>query len=156
MLLAKAYTEARPFEYRLADQGYGPIRQERGSGSPFNRPESLASAEAEIQRRLAMRADDPELLALKGRAQLLERDYEGAIESLSRASESKPDDPELLSDLGTAYAVRGETEKRNIDYGHALDLFLRALKKQPTRSEEHTSELQSLRHLVCRLLLEKK
>src|SRR5205814_7942834 len=28
--------------------------------------------------------------------------------------------------------------------------------KSPKRSEEHTSELQSLRHLVCRLLLEKK
>src|SRR5437899_5007247 len=28
--------------------------------------------------------------------------------------------------------------------------------RQSTRSEEHTSELQSLRHLVCRLLLEKK
>src|SRR5262245_7214487 len=27
---------------------------------------------------------------------------------------------------------------------------------QVARSEEHTSELQSLRHLVCRLLLEKK
>src|SRR5258705_8222884 len=27
---------------------------------------------------------------------------------------------------------------------------------RPGRSEEHTSELQSLRHLVCRLLLEKK
>src|SRR5262245_65118770 len=27
---------------------------------------------------------------------------------------------------------------------------------RPWRSEEHTSELQSLRHLVCRLLLEKK
>src|SRR5262245_62506099 len=27
---------------------------------------------------------------------------------------------------------------------------------QRARSEEHTSELQSLRHLVCRLLLEKK
>src|SRR5947199_6007984 len=27
---------------------------------------------------------------------------------------------------------------------------------RPARSEEHTSELQSLRHLVCRLLLEKK
>src|SRR5687767_15649740 len=27
---------------------------------------------------------------------------------------------------------------------------------QPTRSEEHTSELQSLAYLVCRLLLEKK
>src|SRR5437899_8041465 len=28
--------------------------------------------------------------------------------------------------------------------------------RQRPRSEEHTSELQSLRHLVCRLLLEKK
>src|SRR5262245_63886801 len=28
--------------------------------------------------------------------------------------------------------------------------------KKPVRSEEHTSELQSLRHLVCRLLLENK
>src|SRR5205814_8586292 len=29
-------------------------------------------------------------------------------------------------------------------------------RSRPHRSEEHTSELQSLRHLVCRLLLEKK
>src|SRR5258705_8360967 len=34
----------------------------------------------------------------------------------------------------------------------------RAIKRNEKlgRSEEHTSELQSLRHLVCRLLLEKK
>src|ERR1039458_4317881 len=32
----------------------------------------------------------------------------------------------------------------------------RRLAASPGRSEEHTSELQSLRHLVCRLLLEKK
>src|SRR5471030_3458171 len=31
-----------------------------------------------------------------------------------------------------------------------------AVRTVDTRSEEHTSELQSLRHLVCRLLLEKK
>src|SRR5437899_6024242 len=30
------------------------------------------------------------------------------------------------------------------------------LRRRAHRSEEHTSELQSLRHLVCRLLLEKK
>src|ERR1035441_3972513 len=30
------------------------------------------------------------------------------------------------------------------------------ISKLRDRSEEHTSELQSLRHLVCRLLLEKK
>src|SRR5437899_6997151 len=31
-----------------------------------------------------------------------------------------------------------------------------AMRMRRLRSEEHTSELQSLRHLVCRLLLEKK
>src|SRR5205814_9096025 len=31
-----------------------------------------------------------------------------------------------------------------------------AVREEMRRSEEHTSELQSLRHLVCRLLLEKK
>src|SRR5437016_12596890 len=34
--------------------------------------------------------------------------------------------------------------------------FLRELKQVYDRSEEHTSELQSLTNLVCRLLLEKK
>src|SRR6476659_11075070 len=33
---------------------------------------------------------------------------------------------------------------------------LHQLRHGADRSEEHTSELQSLRHLVCRLLLEKK
>src|SRR5262245_22399611 len=37
-----------------------------------------------------------------------------------------------------------------------LDWLEDPAKVQPGRSEEHTSELQSLRHLVCRLLLEKK
>src|SRR5438093_9850240 len=32
----------------------------------------------------------------------------------------------------------------------------RARRRRPRRSEEHTSELQSLTNLVCRLLLEKK
>src|SRR5262245_64357509 len=40
-----------------------------------------------------------------------------------------------------------ETEKVSKAYGQKLLV---------DRSEEHTSELQSLRHLVCRLLLEKK
>src|SRR5258705_8994621 len=35
-------------------------------------------------------------------------------------------------------------------------LFGARIGYESERSEEHTSELQSLRHLVCRLLLEKK
>src|SRR2546422_3840002 len=34
--------------------------------------------------------------------------------------------------------------------------MMRTIYKDPDRSEEHTSELQSRLHLVCRLLLEKK
>src|SRR5258708_23008916 len=39
--------------------------------------------------------------------------------------------------------------------GIAIDFFRRAIPRI-NRSEEHTSELQSPDHLVCRLLLEKK
>src|SRR5687768_17721802 len=40
---------------------------------------------------------------------------------------------------------------------HGLDVLQAELKDDPNlRSEEHTSELQSRLHLVCRLLLEKK
>src|SRR2546422_5842754 len=41
---------------------------------------------------------------------------------------------------------------------HLLDLFVQAVgvAVADLRSEEHTSELQSRLHLVCRLLLEKK
>src|SRR2546422_6052530 len=37
-----------------------------------------------------------------------------------------------------------------------LNVFRSATRRQLSRSEEHTSELQSRLHLVCRLLLEKK
>src|SRR5437660_11724749 len=36
------------------------------------------------------------------------------------------------------------------------DRYLELLRQSLSRSEEHTSELQSRGHLVCRLLLEKK
>src|SRR2546429_4352932 len=41
--------------------------------------------------------------------------------------------------------------------GSASELMMHALEgRRTSRSEEHTSELQSRLHLVCRLLLEKK
>src|SRR5262245_65077286 len=59
-----------------------------------------------------------------------------------------------------AYHRVGNIEKtrvRGLDKVHYLDKTdSNRLKMQQGRSEEHTSELQSLRHLVCRLLLEKK
>src|ERR1039458_7243889 len=53
--------------------------------------------------------------------------------------------------------MAGDNKMNWIRNKYAAGLTL-ALVVQATlfRSEEHTSELQSLRHLVCRLLLEKK
>src|SRR5262245_65357700 len=48
---------------------------------------------------------------------------------------------ELIDDEGNVYRGREELQQLFSQYF--------------ARSEEHTSELQSLRHLVCRLLLEK-
>ena len=131
VLLAKAYTAARPFTYRLPDAGYAPVRQQRGTSSAFDRPEALESAVAAIRRGLAAQPQAPVLFALKGRAELLERDYESAIASLTRATSSAESDPDAVADLATAYALRGEAESRPIDYGHAMELFLQALRKRP-------------------------
>src|SRR5437016_11102751 len=49
------------------------------------------------------------------------------------------------------------TGQRHYDLVHAAEAIdLLVLLREKTRSEEHTSELQSLTKLVCRLLLEKK
>src|SRR5947199_4979578 len=55
----------------------------------------------------------------------------------------------LWSSLSSNYSVE-------VIAGAGFDWILLDTEHSPSRSEEHTSELQSLRQLVCRLLLEKK
>src|SRR5438045_178712 len=55
--------------------------------------------------------------------------------------------------LGVLGPCREGDDERVLPFqGHVLE----ERRVELPRSEEHTSELQSLRHLVCRLLLEKK
>src|SRR5690554_7130317 len=54
--------------------------------------------------------------------------------------------PQFILHDGPPYA------NGSIHIGHAVNKII----KDMIRSEEHTSELQSRPHLVCRLLLEKK
>src|SRR5438045_8396531 len=56
----------------------------------------------------------------------------------------------------TTLSWGGETQALIYNPHTAKVIAINGLGVAPTRSEEHTSELQSLRHLVCRLLLEKK
>src|SRR5687768_17624409 len=62
-------------------------------------------------------------------------------------------DPPSDAPLHVIFEPVPEDERAATQKG-ALDA--RAEVKEPVRSEEHTSELQSRLHLVCRLLLEKK
>src|SRR5258705_8793428 len=57
---------------------------------------------------------------------------------------------EIAAARGVGRAERERPRER------ALHADIPVLIARRPRSEEHTSELQSLRHLVCRLLLEKK
>src|SRR3989441_9019024 len=62
----------------------------------------------------------------------------------------------LLLVIGAAWGpprVVGLDDVTGLPTSFALN---KALLRLPRRSEEHTSELQSLAYLVCRLLLEKK
>src|SRR5947199_6543342 len=72
--------------------------------------------------------------------------------TLFRSRRCGADQPARSPDTPTASRL-GSTTRRDRRYCSTR-------RKAPTsvlgRSEEHTSELQSLRHLVCRLLLEKK
>src|SRR2546422_3104689 len=72
--------------------------------------------------------------------------------TLFRSGSELEDSPSLALLYGTAQARLG----RHDEGLRWLDLALDQAHKRDERSEEHTSELQSRLHLVCRLLLEKK
>src|SRR5258705_244482 len=65
-------------------------------------------------------------------------------------------DPEGAAELGDpGLAVVDEVLERAEGVGGRAQ-HAQEVRPPPPRSEEHTSELQSLRHLVCRLLLATK
>src|SRR5437899_11821200 len=59
-------------------------------------------------------------------------------------------------DLALATRMAEVADFYSLDLLHVHYAIPHSVSALLARSEEHTSELQSLRHLVCRLLLEKK
>src|SRR5258708_13837920 len=68
-------------------------------------------------------------------------------------SQVKPSGNKLLKIAGNPFLHPGFADARGAEGATHERLFQR---HHAPRSEEHTSELQSPDHLVCRLLLEKK
>src|SRR5437899_611597 len=85
---------------------------------------------------------------------------------LAKASELDPKNAQNRVRLARCYLAIGrlaDAKKEALkvleqapDNSDAISALAESARSNEDRSEEHTSELQSLRHLVCRLLLEKK
>src|SRR3712207_8062992 len=73
------------------------------------------------------------------------------VKTCVRAECSPASCPSTAGDDADAASSSGSTGR-----SRSHTLTARSRSRTPTRSEEHTSELQSRQYLVCRLLLEKK
>src|SRR2546423_2814701 len=62
----------------------------------------------------------------------------------------------LFRSAAIAAAVTEIAASSGCSHTCGMSAFAAAIASGPPRSEEHTSELQSLAYIVCRLLLEKK
>lgn len=122
-LLAQAYTERRPFDFRIGDAAYAPIRVQRSSAEA--RPAALLQAE---ERLVSAKAGDAAALQLRARAEMLEFEPANAAATLLRALDRKPGDASLLADLGSAYAQAG-------DWTRAHEALSKALALQPNLAE---------------------
>jgi len=132
-LLAQAYSERRNLELRFVGAQYGPVHIERATGgdSRLNRPPALLEAEALIARGLQKEPDSSVWLQAKGRADLLEGNYEAAIQSFQKALDVEADSVSLQTDMASAYFQRAERADRASDYGKAIELLSKVLSKNP-------------------------
>ena len=79
----------------------------------------------------------------------------GPNEDLARYPRREQADSRMLAEAGVDVLWMPPVEVMYPE-GHATSVSVRGVSDPLDRSEEHTSELQSRRKLVCRLLLEKK
>ena len=133
-LLAKAYSQRRSLDMRITGAAFASVHEVRGqeaNSSRLEQPAALLEAESLIAKRLESHPDDLTWLHARGRAGLLEGDYENAIPTLEEASRLWPNDPQITEDLASAYFMRGERLDRSSDYGKAVDLLGQVIAKQP-------------------------
>jgi CHAT domain-containing protein len=128
-LLAQAYTEQRILDTRFGDAPYSPKRVQRGGS--LDEPAELSEAKAKATTGLKEHPEDPVWLAARARVDLLEGDYEKAIERFRRSLGIEPDSASLQADLASAYFLRAQSLDRPIDYAAAYELWSQALAKRP-------------------------
>ena len=132
-LLAQAYSERRPFDFRLPGAEFAPVRVVRSSTEA--RLKRLVRAEVRIGAQLAQNPRDKAALQLRARAEMLEFDPAAAVITLQRVLTEHPNDASLLADLGSAHAQQSNWDQAHfaltaalaLEPAHAVALYNRAL-----------------------------
>src|SRR5690625_5751186 len=154
---------SRDRPYRQAAQPFGhDVRWSRPRPAHARDSSLLApvSGSRASDRRCQSRTS-PDLTSMSGRERIVERKGDGSSESQStgamRVTLTGRSSWSPASAASSESTLRGAspTTRTSKSLGNA-PLSPDRLAAQDPRSEEHTSELQSRGHLVCRLLLEKK
>src|SRR5262245_63545368 len=91
-----------------------------------------------------------------GKVRGRDRDHNRAHPGVNVAEDVR--DPDPVEDDRARFTTGVQAQVKALSFVQRKDVVEERVEVREIyfRSEEHTSELQSLRHLVCRLLLEKK
>jgi tetratricopeptide (TPR) repeat protein len=126
--LAEAYSHARIFELRMPGAGFAevmPTRHSRSAGI-IHTPAKLLDARAQIESQLKRKPDDAHWLQLEARADVLQENFDPAIEILNRLLASGPPTASLLADDAAAYFERGMATGSEDDRATALGYLRQA------------------------------
>jgi CHAT domain-containing protein/tetratricopeptide (TPR) repeat protein len=131
-LLAEAYTQQRTIELRINQAPYGPMRVQRDRGaSQLNVSSQLLEAEVAIKKRMVQQPENADFLREKAEVDLLNWDYQPAIETLGHALRLQPQSFLITLDLGTAHFERAEATNSPADYEASLNYLGDAIRLQP-------------------------
>ena len=127
-LLAQAYTHSRIFDLRMPGAARSAVTPETHlRGSATGRESSyLLDARTRIERHLETAPEDPHWLQLEARADLLEENFDPAIEILDRLLAAGTPTAGLLVDDATAHFERGQAIGSENDRAAALEYLRRA------------------------------
>ena len=127
-LLAEAYTHARIFDLRMPGAGFAEVMPPvhlRGGGSTHE-PAKLLAARAQIESQLKRKPGDERWLQLEARADIMQENFDPAIEILNRLLANGPPTSSLLTDDAAAYFERGMATGSEEDRGTALGYLRQA------------------------------
>jgi CHAT domain-containing protein/tetratricopeptide (TPR) repeat protein len=134
-LLAEAYSGHRIMDTRIPMAAFAPVDSEHhtraASAATLTDSVPLLEARAAISQALMKTPEDPHWLLLEARSDLLNANYDPAIETLKRLLAGDPNNVGVLTDLASAYAMRAQATDTPSENAAALDYLAEAARIAP-------------------------